>query len=232
MAPFMNFFHIVKSWSTGLCLLASLAFAGSLQAQTVVVDGLNGGDQYWEVFGSVQVAPSFRTGPASTSISEIALVFSLSLQPTTVTLALHAADASGKPTGSALASQQVAVVDGLNTYGAALLGTLATVNMAPNRNYALVIRDGSNEVWLRDDSADANAAAFSGGFALVGSGYTTSSDGGAIWNDLTYTPQFRLTVVAAGPAGPASIPTLSEWGVVGLSVVLFGVAAMRLRRRA
>lgn len=196
----------------------------------MVVDGLSGGSAYIGVSGSLQAAPSFRTGTTATSIQEIALEFGGT--PANVTLALHAADALGMPTGSSLSSQQVAAVVGVNTYGSAQLGPLATFSLAPNQNYALVIRSATAALDMFDDFGVANTAVFSGGFALVGSGYSTSFDSGVTWSPRSWTPQFRLTV---GPAistvVPSSIPTLSEWGVFWLSVSLFGVAAMRLRRR-
>lgn len=222
----------IKRLAFGFLLLGSMAFAGALRAQTVVVDGLNGGLTLISVQGTLQAAPSFRTGAAATSINEIALSFAGAAN---VTLALHAADVSGIPTGGALASQQVAAVAGVNTYAAASLGTLATFNMAPNQNYALVVRDATAALALRDDNAGSNAATFSNGFTRVGSGYSRSSNSGVTWFAANYTPQFRLTVgpaFVAAAVTPASIPTLSEWGVVALSVALFGVAAMRSRRRS
>ncbi len=221
----------MKRWAFAFLLLSSMAFAGALHAQTVVVDGLNGGVFNNSVGGVSQAAPSFRTGATATSIREIALSFGWG--PANVTLALHAADASGFPTGSALASQQVAALTGVNTYAAASLGPLATFNMSPNQNYALVVRDATASMHLQDDNAVSNAATFSNGFTRVGSGYSTSSTSGVTWVARSYTPQFRLTVgPAVAAAAPASIPTLSEWGVVGLSVALFGVAAIRSRRRS
>lgn len=213
-------------------MFVSLAFGGSLQAQTVVVDGLNGGTATVSVSGASQAAPSFRTGAAATSIREIVLSFGGTAA--NVTLALFAADAVGKPTGSSLASQQVAAVVGLNTYGAASLGSLATFNMAPNQNYALVIRNATAGLSMRDDDASANAAVFSNGFTRVGSGYSTSADNGATWTVTTWTPQFRLTVGAAvdTSTAPTPIPTLSEWGIVGTSLIVFGLAAIRLSRRS
>ena len=47
------------------------------------------------------------------------------------------------------------------------------------------------------------------------------------------TPPISVSIsVGAGPVAPASIPTLSEWGLIGLSslVAMFGIARMRRRQ--
>ncbi len=220
----------------------SSAFAQS-QNPTVVMDSTN-----FLFYSAYQVTdtqwrgPAFTSGPVPTRIAEIILGIVPNGPSRAVVLRLFQLDdTTALPSGSALATTSLVVVDNTdnntnlspNTYTAAQLGPISAATLLPNKKYALILSGTSNLAFgLNDNDSPGNAYSYAGGFSVAAGGYLQTYDSGANWQqNNSVTPGFRLTVVPVDQAiTPTPVPALGVFGLVTLTSAIAFLGIRRSRR--
>lgn len=228
-----------------LAMCSSYGLLASAQSQNpiVVMDSTDSSYYYgYRVSDTEWRGPAFTSGPVPTRITEIilGLVPPSATNPLATLRLFQLDDATALPSGSALATTSLTVVDNTNintnlspnTYTSAQLGPISTITLLPNRKYALILSSASNAPFDLNDNGLDNSYTYAGGFSVAADGYLQTLNSGANWQPVSgTTPAFRLTVVPVVQAvTPTPVPTLSVFSLVALTSAIAFLGIRKSRR--
>ena len=236
----------MKRFLSVFLLLTGFLVAGGANATVVLDTGAATSSGGVNLNSTSQPGFSFTTGPVASTLQTINVALDYSCgggfpacQALTIKLSLYADAGGGLPANNAVplatftapAAQPTTYAGNAGTLNTITIGSpLSSYTLAANTNYVLIFSQPADVSGLGLTRSGTSAAVGSSGWSASFT-IPRTSDGGATWSALaTNTPIFQLSAVPYVAPTAQAVPTLSEWTLMLLGLMVISMIGWHFHR--